>query len=64
MGANEDKWFVYAYSPDIQGHIRFHVDRSWTGKKMIELVIEAGALSPTRLSNGSAVITRKVWDSD
>jgi hypothetical protein len=33
MGANEDKWFVYADGPDPEGHIRLHMHRSWTGKK-------------------------------
>jgi hypothetical protein len=64
MGANEDKWFVYADGPDAEGHIRLHMHRSWTGKKMIELIIEAGAISPTHLPDGSAVITGIIWESD
>jgi hypothetical protein len=64
MGANEDKWFVYADGPDAEGHIRLHMHRSWTSKKMIELIIKAGAISPTHLPDGSTVITGIVWESD
>ena len=64
MGANEDKWFVYADGPDAEGHIHLHMHRSWTGKKMIELIIEAGAITSAHLPDGSAVITGIVWESD
>jgi hypothetical protein len=36
----EDKWFIYADSPDADGRAKLHIRRSWTGFKVVELDIK------------------------
>jgi hypothetical protein len=61
---NEDKWFVYAEGPDVQGHVRLHMHRSWSGDKMAEVIIEAGPVSRNWYEDGSTFVDGIVWESD
>lgn len=55
--ASEDKWFIFAEGPDHRGEARVHMHRSWTGVKLVELVIGVGI-------DGSANLTNIIWESD
>lgn len=63
VNATEDKWFVYADGPFADGEARLHMHKSWTGAKMMELVIDAGIEG--RGSDGTgARITKIIWESE
>jgi hypothetical protein len=51
----EDKWFVYADGPDVDGRAKLHMHRSWTGFKVVELDIK---IIPNRHDK------TKVWRAD
>ncbi|KAH8660601.1 hypothetical protein BX600DRAFT_467918 [Xylariales sp. PMI_506] len=64
VSASEDKWFIYADGPGgLDGELRMHMFRSWTGLKQIELVIDAGFDGYGKEGNGAA-IKEIIWESD
>jgi hypothetical protein len=63
MTASEDKWFVYADGPDDKEQVRLHAYRSWSGFKMMELLIDAGFDGYGKDGRGASIIAIK-WESD
>lgn len=55
--ATEDKWAVYADGPDAKGRAKLHMHRSWTGMKVIELVMQVGGDD----DGTSACVTHIFW---
>lgn len=63
----EDKWFVYADGPDVEGHAKMHFFRSWTGFKIAEveiaIVMEEPAQQGKKSVEPCARIKEIMWES-
>jgi hypothetical protein len=62
--AMEDKWFIYADGPDVDGDIALHMHRSWTGDEKIKLDIRTVGDSKEESEAWKAEITAVTWETD
>ncbi len=62
--AQEDKWFIYADGPDVDGHAMLHFHRSWTGYKNTEIEIKTTGDDEDETKAWNAEITAITWETD
>ena len=59
----QDQWFIYADGPDHQQQVRVHMHQSWDGRKMLELLLDAGYDGYGGDGEGARIVSI-TWESD